>query len=180
MNPLHAAFNSSSLKAFRQLLDRTPSSVASTGSGGSAPRSWTLSSTLSAPPVDVNAKDHLGRTVLHRACSGLESTSIDYVRMLMSHSSLNVNVQDTESHWTALHRALYVGNIPAAILLLQHSDIDISLKVGPKRHEFSHSDSASQDYDGYTAFELYNSTVGNTRPNGNETCLELYTWGANR
>src|SRR5258707_11521638 len=133
MNPLHAAFTSNSHKAFRQLLDRTPSNVASTGSGGSAPRSWTLPSALSAPPVDVNAKDLLGRTVLHRACSSLESTSVEYVQMLLSHGALNVNVQDTESHWTALHRALYFCNLSAAILLLQHSDIDISLRVSIQR-----------------------------------------------
>ncbi|KAF8325428.1 uncharacterized protein EI90DRAFT_3072829 [Cantharellus anzutake] len=168
MNPLHAAFASDSQKAFQQLLDRTSvSSPKIVGAGtavGSAPGSWTLGSVLSAPPVDVNAKEHLGKTVLHRACSSLEPSSISYVRMLLSHNAVNVNIQDTENGWTALHRSLYVGNIAAAILLLQHSEIDTSIK----------------DYDGYTAFELYNSTVGNTCPVSGKAPSELFTWGSNR
>ncbi|KAI0248741.1 hypothetical protein BJV78DRAFT_1284525 [Lactifluus subvellereus] len=47
-----------------------------------------------APPTDINARDWLGRTVLHLA----------------------VNLQE-ESHWTALHRALYNGMLAAAYVL---------------------------------------------------------------
>lgn len=50
-----------------------------------------------------------------------------------------------------------------SVLLLQRSDIDITLK----------------DYEGYTAFDLYNSTVEGTKPGGDDG-LDLFTWGTNR
>lgn len=62
--------------------------------------------------VDVNAKDWLGRTVLHLVCASLES--IEYARALLKHANVDVNLPDTESMWTPLHRALYSANLPVA------------------------------------------------------------------
>ncbi|KAI0289160.1 regulator of chromosome condensation 1/beta-lactamase-inhibitor protein II [Multifurca ochricompacta] len=86
--------------------------------------------------------------------------------MLLAHPGISVNLQDVENHWTALHRALYNGNLSAGILLLQRSDTDTALK----------------DVEGYRAFDLYNTTVEDTMPNKYKipAGLELYTWGANR
>jgi len=56
---------------------------------------------------------------------------------------VGVNLQDYESGYTALHRALFAGNIRAARDLLMRHDIDISIK----------------DAEGLTAFDLYNGTV---------------------
>jgi ankyrin repeat protein len=134
--------------------------------------------------TDVNARDWLGRTVLHLACAASARASIEYVRILLAHPAIDVNLQDVESHWTALHRALYNGNISAAyvafrrfgyntrfntfpsILLLQRDEIDSSLK----------------DFEGYRAFDLYNTTVKDTMPSKRDSPsgLELYTWGSNR
>jgi inhibitor of Bruton tyrosine kinase len=63
--------------------------------------------------VDVNARDEFGRTVLHLSCSDPSPTSLEYVKLLLTHPCINLNLQDEESHWTALHRAGYVGNIAA-------------------------------------------------------------------
>lgn len=82
--------------------------------------------------------------------------------MLLAHSQINVNLQDYESHWTALHHALYHGNLATALLLLQRTDLELDLK----------------DSEGYRAFDLYNSTVEHTKPE--EGSGVLYTWGANR
>lgn len=85
--------------------------------------------------------------------------------MLLAHPAINVNILDKESHWTPLHRALYAGNIPAAILLLKRLDIDTAIK----------------DLEGYTAYDLYNSTVTSAKPTEDEeTLAELFTWGTNR
>lgn len=62
----------------------------------------------------MNAKDWLGRTVLHLACSATDRASVEYVRLLLGCTGINVNVQDVENRWTALHRALYNGNVEAA------------------------------------------------------------------
>jgi hypothetical protein len=64
--------------------------------------------------LEINALDTLGRSVLHLACSSTEASSLEYVRMLLAHPAINVNILDKESHWTPLHRALYVGNVSAA------------------------------------------------------------------
>ncbi|KAG2031378.1 regulator of chromosome condensation 1/beta-lactamase-inhibitor protein II [Suillus americanus] len=102
------------------------------------------------------------------ACTSTEASSLEYVRMLLARLAINVNVPDKESHWTPLHRAhraLYAGNISAAILLLKRLDIDTSIR----------------DLEGYTAHDLYNSTVRSAKPTEDEeTLAELFTWGANR
>jgi inhibitor of Bruton tyrosine kinase len=171
MTLLHVYFAQRNQQAFQRLLDTPTRSQSGHGapstSGG---KSWTRSSGLSSrsnPPLDVNARDELGRTVLHLAASATEAAAPEYVRKLLVHPHINVNLPDKENHWTALHRALYHGNLPTALILLQRPDIDISIK----------------DSEGYTAFDLYNSTVEGTKPlHGEDAQLraELFTWGANR
>jgi ankyrin repeat protein len=69
--------------------------------------------------------------------------------MLLRNPNISVNLQDYESGYTALHRALFSGNIRAARDLLARGDIDVSIK----------------DMEGLTAFDLYNGTVdGVSRP----------------
>jgi ankyrin repeat protein len=70
--------------------------------------------------TDVNARDWLGRTVLHLACAVSARPATEYVRLLLAHPGIDVNLQDVESHWTALHRALYDGNIVAAYVVYHH------------------------------------------------------------
>ena len=62
---------------------------------------------------NVNEKDILGRTALHIACSSPDC--VEYVRLLLKHPLVNVNIPDVESHYTPLHRAMYEANIPAAL-----------------------------------------------------------------
>lgn len=51
------------------------------------------------------------------------------------------------------------------VLLLKRTDVDTSLK----------------DFEGYTAFDLYNSTLRTTKPSHlGDVSAELFTWGANR
>ncbi|THH16852.1 hypothetical protein EW146_g3853 [Bondarzewia mesenterica] len=171
MTTLHVHFALKNQHAFQRLLEggsNRGQPAPTAGTSSSSGRSWNRPSTLTAAMTsDVNAKDWLGRTVLHLACS--DPASIEYVRLLLTHPAINVNIQDTESHWTALHRALYHGNISAAILLLKRADIDTSLT----------------DLEGYRAFDLYNTTVEDTKPIGciddlESVFTELFTWGANR
>lgn len=51
------------------------------------------------------------------------------------------------------------------MLLLKRSDTDTTLK----------------DLEGYTAYDLYNSTIEGTKPDAADLeRAELFTWGANR
>jgi hypothetical protein len=123
MSALHAHFALRNQQAFQRTLDgggggaRTAASAQPSTSGG---KSWTRPAPLSSGAalgsgaVDVNARDWLGRTVLHLACASAEPSALEYVRLLLAHPAIGVNLHDQESHWTALHRALYHGNIAAA------------------------------------------------------------------
>jgi hypothetical protein len=108
MTQLHVYFLLRQQQNFQRLLDG--SSRGSSSPALSSSRSGTMTSAMSC---DVNARDWLGRTVLHLACVSVEPSSLEYVRLLLAHPAINVNVQDPESHWTALHRALFHGNIEA-------------------------------------------------------------------
>ncbi|KAK0490541.1 hypothetical protein IW261DRAFT_1387898 [Armillaria novae-zelandiae] len=163
MTLLHVHFSLRNQQAFQRLLDANSDRTASTSTSSSGGKPWSKGGTVGmAIAAEINGRDRLGRTVLHLACSSLDT--LEYVRLLLRHPAVNVNVRDLESHWTPLHRALFHGNLGAALLLLQRSDIDISLK----------------DFEGYTAFELYNSTVEGTKPSVCASGAELYMWGANR
>lgn len=119
------------------------------------------------PPSEVNRRDYLGRTVLHLIASSAEPSTVDYLTVLLAHPGVNVNLQDQENGWTALHRSLYHGNLQTALTLLKRSPpADVRIK----------------DFEGLTAFDLYNSTVHGTNPPAPTQRLagELYTWGANR
>jgi ankyrin repeat protein len=67
----------------------------------------------SGSKIDVNARDALGRTVLHLSCSDPSPPSLEYVKLLLAHPDINLDIQDYESHWTAMHRAGYAGNVAA-------------------------------------------------------------------
>jgi hypothetical protein len=59
--------------------------------------------------AEVNRRDYLGRTVLQLAVMEKESWALDWVELLLKVPGLQVNLGDSESGWTALHRALYAG-----------------------------------------------------------------------
>jgi ankyrin repeat protein len=81
--------------------------------------------------------------VLHLAASSMAPIAYSFFSTLLRNPNISVNLQDYESGHTALHRALYVGNIKAARDLLMRHDIDLGIK----------------DIEGLTAFDLYNGTV---------------------
>ncbi|KAG5636401.1 hypothetical protein H0H81_008175 [Sphagnurus paluster] len=164
MTLLHEYLHLRNQQAFQRLLDGIPDRAQHGGAlSSSGGKSWTRPSPLtSGASCDVNARDWWGRTVLHLACASPDT--VEYVRLLLRHPGINVNLADSESHWTALHRALYNANLPAALLLLQRLDTDRTL----------------QDFEGYTAFDLYNSTLNGTKPCRDAPYGDLYTWGANR
>jgi hypothetical protein len=170
---LHVYYLQRNLSGFKKYLDGTEQFEGSKGNGNggkagssSGPRSWSLNSLSSAPKKpDPNVKDGLGRTVLHLVCSTVnDSKSHDFLSVLLNHPQIAVNVQDSESGWTPLHRAMWAGNLRAARDLLSRSDIDIGVK----------------DYEGFSPFDVYNSTCEGTNPTESAAGTDLYTWGSNR
>ena len=125
MTVLHAHFHLRNQQAFQRLLDASRAQAQASANASNAPtlsssagKSWTRPTALSntaAATVDANARDHLGRTVLHLACStpAHDTSALEYMKLLLAHPRIDVNLPDAESRWTPLHRALYEGNLPA-------------------------------------------------------------------
>ncbi|KAI8883128.1 hypothetical protein K501DRAFT_323634 [Backusella circina FSU 941] len=119
---------------------------------------------------DLNKRSTKGRTPLHCAATW---NRVQIAQLLIECPQVGVNIKDSENGWTALHRALYNGNIEIAKMLLDREDIDVTIK----------------DNEGYTAFEIYNSTISDTFPtpkqitgNNNKSFsggTDVYTWGSN-
>ncbi|GJE93782.1 hypothetical protein PsYK624_099430 [Phanerochaete sordida] len=181
MSVLHTYFHRRDQQAFQRAIDAAIRASSHSSSG--APSSSLGRSLSGSPPahasgsavLDINARDGLGRTVLHLACSSAHASAPTYVRLVLAHPHVQVNAPDAESHWTPLHRALYAGNVAAALLLLQRPDVDVHAK----------------DWEGYTPYDVWNSSIEGTKPDAplrrdaeadedDEIDAELYVWGSNR
>ncbi|KAJ4293969.1 hypothetical protein N0V88_005483 [Collariella sp. IMI 366227] len=106
---------------------------------------------------EVNSRDHAGLTILLRAASSTAENAISFVDALLEHPAIDIYVQDPESGWNALHRALYAGNISIARLLLEKERKDLT----------GHTASLSRvghliktkDHEGNSPFDLYHATI---------------------
>ena len=135
MSNLHVYFYQRNEQAFANALDPSRNFNANQSSSSSNAAHGHLSTSAgkrggiagqATPSIDVNAKDWLGRTVLHLAVAITEPYALSYVRMLLAHPNINVNIQDVESKWTPLHRALYMGNIAARCVLFLYIHVLLS------------------------------------------------------
>lgn len=116
---------------------------------------------------DVNARDHMGLTVLLRAASSTAENAIEFVEALLDHPSIDIYVQDLESGWNPLHRALYTGNISIARLLLDKERRNLSGEtIGTSVSRVGHL-IKTKDHEGNSPFDLFNSTIGE-RPSSEE------------
>jgi inhibitor of Bruton tyrosine kinase len=107
---------------------------------------------------DINSRDHAGLTLLLRASSSVEPNAHEFAEALIEHPSIDIYVQDPESGWNALHRALYSGNVTIARALLKKEreyldshDLSSVNKVGMLIK--------TKDHEGNSPFDVYNSTI---------------------
>jgi hypothetical protein len=116
---------------------------------------------------EVNARDHVGLTVLLRAASSTSENAIEFVEALLDHPAIDLYVQDPESGWNCLHRALYSGNISIARLLLDKERRNLSGEtIGASVSKVGHL-IKTKDHEGNSPFDLFNSTIGE-RPSQEE------------
>ncbi len=59
--------------------------------------------------------DHFGRTTLHVAAS---CNKWEVLLWLLENCTVEINAKDSESGWTALHRATFYGQLMAARMLI--------------------------------------------------------------
>ncbi|KAE8137612.1 hypothetical protein BDV38DRAFT_85476 [Aspergillus pseudotamarii] len=108
----------------------------------------------------LNARDQLGRTLLHLVASSTKPTATDFAVALLEAPFIDIYAQDWESGWTALHRALYAGNAAIAQALLARDVRDAT--------DFSKSGNITntsgtlikiKDREGYSPFDVYGATI---------------------
>lgn len=110
--------------------------------------------------AEVNSRDYVGLTILLRAASSTSENAVAFVEILLDHPAIDIYLQDPESGWNALHRALYVGNISIARLLLEKERRDLAgLTLGGPVAKVGRL-IKTKDHEGNSPFDLYNSTIG--------------------
>ncbi|CAI7583885.1 unnamed protein product [Penicillium bialowiezense] len=110
--------------------------------------------------ADVNTRDRFGRTLLHHIASSRKPTAVDFARAFLEVPFVDIYVQDAESGWTALHRALYAGNATIAQALMVrdvHDMTDLS-RAGNASHS-SGGLIKIKDREGYSPFDVFGATI---------------------
>ena len=97
--------------------------------------------------------DTRGRSLIHLAAT--EHDGIPFLRALLEHSQLDLIHPDLESGWTALHRALYHGNITAARLLLNTEAAKIAAGGVPGGATLV----KTKDHSSESPFELFYASI---------------------
>jgi hypothetical protein len=113
---------------------------------------------------DVNSRDHAGVPLLGRIASSDAESAIDFGMALIEHPWIDLYQQDTENGWTALHRALYFGNITLARAMIEKDTRSPSGLEGSTQKVAS-SIIKVKDFEGNSPFDVYNATIARQRPN---------------
>ncbi|MCJ1309583.1 hypothetical protein MMC25_003243 [Agyrium rufum] len=103
--------------------------------------------------ADINAKDARGVTVLHLAASSNAESASEFAAALINTPLVDVYLQDLESGWTALHRALYFGNATIARTLMVH---DSTITGG---NHLAGGLIKIKDREGYSPFDVYGQSI---------------------
>ena len=111
--------------------------------------------------ADVNWQDRHGVTLLHRIASSISPNASAFALALLQLPILDLYIQDDESGWTALHRALYSGNIKIARCLMDRDSQDAT--------EYSHAGASHvagglikiKDREGCSPFDVYSASIAN-------------------
>ncbi|KAL5318787.1 hypothetical protein ACEPPN_013854 [Leptodophora sp. 'Broadleaf-Isolate-01'] len=109
--------------------------------------------------AEVNSRDHAGLTILHRAASSTSEIATSFAMALLEHPAIDLYAQDTENGWTALHRALYFGNITLARAIIEKDARDPGGQVGSAVQRAASSVIKVKDFEGNSPFDVYNATI---------------------
>lgn len=109
--------------------------------------------------ANINCKDLNGCTLLHHIASSPSGDAVQFAKALLDVPGLDLYSQDFESGWTALHRALYFGNVAIAQCLIER-DVRDTLD-----HARSGGNSGAtglikiKDREGNSPFDVYGASV---------------------
>jgi inhibitor of Bruton tyrosine kinase len=108
---------------------------------------------------DLNSRDRSGLTVLHRAVSTTGENARAFAIALIEHPMVDIYTQDKENGWTALHRALYFGNVTIARALIERDSRDTTGQGAGNVITRANSLIKIKDHEGNSAFDVYNATT---------------------
>ena len=109
--------------------------------------------------AEVNAKDSFGRTILHHAASSQSDNALGFVMALLDIPFLDLYIQDAESGWTALHRALYCGNITIAHALMARDIQAVTDYSATPSYPHAGGLVKIKDHEGNSPFEVFGLTI---------------------
>ncbi|KAI1004854.1 hypothetical protein K3495_g3364 [Podosphaera aphanis] len=109
--------------------------------------------------AEINFRDYAGLTILHRAASSTSKIKISFAMILIEHPAIDLYLQDTENGWTALHRALYFGNVSLARAIIEKDVQSTSGTGGTKPQKIFSNLVRIKDFEGNNPFDLYNATI---------------------
>lgn len=110
--------------------------------------------------MQVNARDRHGRTLLHLVAASPKPTAIDFANALLELPFVDIYAQDWENGWTALHRALYSGNIAIAHALMR-KDFRGATDFSTPGNSQQLSLIKIKDREGNSPFDVYGATIIN-------------------
>ena len=115
-----------------------------------------VSSVITLGRADINSKDRHGVTLLHHVASSMSTNAPAFAAALIELPMLDLYVQDLESGWTPLHRALYTGNVTVARALMDRDVQDLSSSGSG-----SHAGGLIKikDKEGNSPFDVYGTTI---------------------
>lgn len=114
---------------------------------------------LNARRADLNGRDSNGVTLLHSIASSTNETASQFAVALLQAPLLDLYVQDVESGWTALHRALYFGNVTIARALMSRDTHDASDHINTSAVHFISSLIKIKDREGNSPFDVYGASI---------------------
>ncbi|KAI5299736.1 hypothetical protein KEM55_001816, partial [Ascosphaera atra] len=132
--------------------------------------------------IDINALDCYGRTLLHHIASSGKPTAGKFAQAIFTVPQLDIHIQDLESGWNALHRALYTGNASIAhMLLAKDAQQAREFKKGKGKGKAAALGLISvKDHEGNTPLEVYGQTIKIRELNGDEKARRCFTWSPDR
>ena len=111
--------------------------------------------------ADVNWRDSHGVTLLHQVASSNSKDASEFAIALLQLPLLDLYVQDEESGWTALHRALYFGNITIARALLGRDNRDAIDHSSMGGSHIAGGLIKIKDREGNSPFDVYGASITN-------------------
>ena len=148
----HGTFTGTSSSPGTNLGDSPSSHKGKRSASGTLILSARQSGSSNLTRADINVKDLNGCTLLHHIASSLHEDAVQFAVEFLKLPLLDLYVQDTENGWTALHRALYFGNVTVARALM----------VRDRQDAIGHANSGLikiKDKEGNSPFDVYGASI---------------------